>query len=84
MQEAGMSIREDAMGNIWAHWEGADAAAGESSGIKALAESCWQAAIIGHATGNQYCKLHMESRSVQNCNDMSVTKHKGHKVLEAP
>lgn len=36
MQEAGMSIREDAMGNIWARSEGADAAAGESSESTAL------------------------------------------------
>ena len=30
MQKAGMSIREDAMGNIWARWKGADTDAGES------------------------------------------------------
>lgn len=29
MEDAGMSIREDAMGNIWARWEGLDADAGE-------------------------------------------------------
>ena len=36
MQDAGMSIREDAMGNIWARWKGADADAGASSGTTSL------------------------------------------------
>ena len=36
MQEAGMSIHEDAMGNIWARWIGSDADAGEFSGTTAL------------------------------------------------
>lgn len=36
MQEAGMSIREDAMGNIWSRWTGSDVDAGESSATLAL------------------------------------------------
>jgi len=28
MSEAGMTIREDPMGNIWGHWAGSDAEAG--------------------------------------------------------
>lgn len=36
MQEAGMTIREDAMGNIWARWTGSDVDAGESSATVAL------------------------------------------------
>lgn len=31
-----MSIREDAMGNIWARWTGSDVDAGESSATLAL------------------------------------------------
>lgn len=36
MQATGMSIREDAMGNIWAHWAGSDVDAGEYSEANAL------------------------------------------------
>ena len=37
-----MSIREDAMGNIWARWTGSDVDAGESSAILGLRAS-WSA-----------------------------------------
>lgn len=82
MQKAGMSIREDAMGNIWARWKGADADAGELCGtIAPFCLSCWQAATTLHAPGNHYCKNNVEARPASK---MSMVKHKGHKVLEAP
>ena len=87
MQDAGMSIREDAMGNIWARWKGADADVGESSRTTALmttASVLLARCTIVHAPGNHYHKHYVEARSVQNCSKMSMVKHTGHEALQAP